>query len=386
MSEIPQDAQQAPEGHVQSPGMPLIARTPGESGYEQVFPFSSDSALRERTINFFGGLRLGKLLEDLDLTAGKVAYEHTQGWERGLGIVTAACDRIDLLGGLASDKDLQFLARVNWVGRSSLEVGIRISSKTEDTWQRVARAYFIMVSRKNQNAEPVNPLTPVTDEDKRRFREAEQRQQQRRIMAQSNYLKNTPTASESEVLHSLFLRIKHGEIDGIAMDRTRRQSTLVMHPQFRNVHNKIFGGYLMREAFELAWNITYLFCRRRPQFLSVDHMYFFRPVEIGSILSFTGQVIYTAEKALMVEVTTEVIHPVSGKTEVTNVCYFTFITLDESGTQQPAPPILPHSYEEGLKFLEGAKRYRHGEQVRQSKKVSERCRTSPLEKGGRGDL
>jgi len=80
-------------------------------------------------INFFNGLRLGKLLEDLDLMAGQVAYRHTEGWERGMTIVTAACDRIDLLGELPSDRDLQLLSSINWVGRSSIEVGVKISSK-----------------------------------------------------------------------------------------------------------------------------------------------------------------------------------------------------------------------------------------------------------------
>ncbi|MGB1693967.1 MAG: acyl-CoA thioesterase, partial [bacterium] len=99
----------------------------------------------------------GKLLEDLDLVAGKVAYANAQGWERGLGIVTAACDRIDLTGSLPSHSDLQLLASVNWVGRSSMEVGIRISTKSENDWKRVARAFFIMVSRREGRAEGVNP-------------------------------------------------------------------------------------------------------------------------------------------------------------------------------------------------------------------------------------
>ena len=118
----------------------LSPRKTSDSAIKMIMPFSKDLELRERYINFFGALRLGKLLEDLDLIAGQVAYKHTEGWERGLTIVTAACDRIDLLGDLRSDRDLQFLASINWVGKSSLEVGIRISSKEVRNWKRVARA------------------------------------------------------------------------------------------------------------------------------------------------------------------------------------------------------------------------------------------------------
>ena len=342
----------------------LSTRKTAESSIKMIMPFSKDLELRERYINFFGALRLGKLLEDLDLIAGQVAYKHTEGWELGLTIVTAACDRIDLLGDLRSDRDLQFLASINWVGKSSLEVGIRISSKEDRNWKRVARAYFIMVARYEGKAETVNFLEPVTKEEKRRFQQGELRQQQRRVIAQTSYLLNTPTAEESKVLHDLFLRIKNGKLKGEAMRSSTRQLTLLMHPQSRNVHNNIFGGYLMREAFELAWNITYLFCRKRPQFISMDHMYFYKPVEIGSIVSFTGTVIYTVEKALMVEVVSEVIHPKTGETQVTNVCYFTFTALNDSGIPQKVPLILPHTYEEGLKYLDGAKRFKLGEQKR----------------------
>ena len=366
MSDIPIEAHVPPSVTklVEVPTKPRFSRKVAASASEKVLPFSTDLELRERYINFFRGLRLGKLLEDLDLIAGQVAYKHTEGWERGLTIVTAACDRIDLLGELHSDCDLQLLSSINWVGRSSLEVGVRISSKVGKTWKRVARAYFIMVARREGIAEPVNSVEPVGKEEQRRFQQGEQRQRQRRAIAQTSYLHNTPTADESRVLHDLFLRIKNGEIEGAAMEDTIRQSTLLMHPQSRNVHNNIFGGYLMREAFELAWNITYLFCRKRPQFVSMDHMYFYKPVEIGSIISFTGTVIYTVEKSLMVEVVTKVILPKSGETQITNVCYFTFTALDDSGNSLQVPLVLPHSYEEGLKYLDGAKRFKLGEKKR----------------------
>ena len=364
MSEISPEARAIPQSSKGGSNVPLIERGPAESCFEKVFPFSSDRELREEYINFFGGLRLGKLLEDLDLSAGRVAYDHTQGWDRGLGIVTAACDRIDLLGELPSSSDIQFLACVNWVGRSSMEVGIRISSGNPSEWRRVARAYFIMVSRREGKAEAVNPLKPVSENEKRRHREGEERQRQRMELARRNYHKQAPSEHESNLLHSLFLKIRQGEIRGVPMSDTRRQSTRLMHPQFRNVHNKIFGGYLMREAFELAWNITYLYCRQRPQFLSVDHMYFYQPVEIGSVLSFTGLIIYSTDRALMVEITTEVINPSSGEMQAANVCYFTFTALDERGGAREIQAVLPHTYEEGLKYLEGSRRFSLGEKHR----------------------
>ena len=56
-----------------------------------------------------------------------------------------------------------------------MEVGVRISTKSENDWKRVARAFFIMVSRREGRAEKVNPLTPKTREEQRRFKEGQQR-------------------------------------------------------------------------------------------------------------------------------------------------------------------------------------------------------------------
>ena len=85
MSEVPSEARTVPQMTTELENAPLQERSPGDSCFEKIYPFESDLKLREEYINFFGGLRIGKLLEDLDLVAGKVAYAHAQagreGWE-----------------------------------------------------------------------------------------------------------------------------------------------------------------------------------------------------------------------------------------------------------------------------------------------------------------
>ena len=46
------------------------------------------------------------------------------------------------------------------------------------------------------------------------------------------------------------------------------------------------------------------------------------------------------------------------------MCYFTFNALDDSRKLQQIPVILPETYEEGLKYLDGAKRFKLGEKKR----------------------
>jgi acyl-coenzyme A thioesterase 9 len=345
---------------------PLVAKSPTASVREKILPFGSDLQLREQYINYFGDIRFGKLLEELDTIAAFVAYGHTNAKENQLAVVTAACDRIDLLDRLPIDADLRLKGSINWVGRSSMEVGVRIESKHGDSYQLVARAYFIMVARTgSDHAAPINPLDLKTDEEKRRSIEGQKRQEQRKTLASQNYLKSPPAQEESRVLHDIFMQLKQMKANGVFMEKTMRQATLLMQPQSKNVYNKIFGGYLMLESLELAWNTAYLYSQCYPLFLGVDHMSFYKPVEIGSIVSFNGVVIYTNSSHMMVEVTAEVIHPKTGNKEITNVCYFTFKALDDDRNSQEVKRVLPYTYEEGLKYLDGAKRYKLGQEIRE---------------------
>jgi acyl-coenzyme A thioesterase 9 len=40
------------------------------------------------------------------------------------------------------------------------------------------------------------------------------------------------------------------------------------------MHGRIFGGFLMRRAFELAFATTYMFAGSRPSFVRVDEVTF----------------------------------------------------------------------------------------------------------------
>ena len=61
----------------------------------------------------------------------------------------------------------------------------------------------------------------------------------------------------------------HGEI---LLGETRLQNALIAQPQQRNTAGRVFGGFLMRRAFELAHTTAYLFSGRRPIFLELDEV------------------------------------------------------------------------------------------------------------------
>lgn len=78
-------------------------------------------------------------------------------------------------------------------------------------------------------------------------------------------------------------------------------TTHIMQPQYRNRHNfMIFGGFLLKQTFELAFCCAAAFSHSRPTFLSLDPSTFANPVPVGSVLYLTATVAYTDQDSVVV--------------------------------------------------------------------------------------
>jgi acyl-CoA hydrolase len=125
------------------------------------------------TANFAGNVHGGHLLKVLD----QVAYSCASRFARHY-CVTAAVDRVWFRRAVHVGELVTFLASVNYTGRTSIEVGIRVEA--EDILTGVRRhttsCYFAMVSLdENGRARPVPQFEPVTELEKERWAKAEQR-------------------------------------------------------------------------------------------------------------------------------------------------------------------------------------------------------------------
>lgn len=69
---------------------------------------------------------------------------------------------------------------------------------------------------------------------------------------------------------------------------------MIMQPQDRNRHSfMIFGGFLLKQAFELAFCCAASFSHTRPNFLALDPSTFENPVPVGSVLYLRAVVSFT---------------------------------------------------------------------------------------------
>jgi acyl-CoA hydrolase len=132
-----------------------------------------------REANLLGNIHGGEIVKLADSTAGAVAQRHSGG-----PAVTAALDEMAFLEPVHVGDIVRTYAQVNWAGRSSMEVGVRVETQP---WNdpstitlHVASAYFVFVAvDADGSARPVPALAPETEEEVRRMREAEIRRAHR---------------------------------------------------------------------------------------------------------------------------------------------------------------------------------------------------------------
>ncbi|MGD9958950.1 MAG: acyl-CoA thioesterase [Nocardioides sp.] len=128
--------------------------------------------------NFSGDVHGGSILRLLDHVAFTCASRYAAQY-----VVTLSVDRVTFLEPVHIGELVTFDASVNYTGRTSMEVGIRVT--TEDIRQQHVRhtnsSYFTMVAL-DDDRKPVavTPLVPETEDELRRWRKAERRRQIRK--------------------------------------------------------------------------------------------------------------------------------------------------------------------------------------------------------------
>ncbi|MEW6525113.1 MAG: acyl-CoA thioesterase [Spirochaetota bacterium] len=127
--------------------------------------------------NLAGNVHGGTIMKLIDNTGGIVASRHA-----GCLVVTASIDRLDFHSPVYIGDLLRLKASVNYVGTTSMEVGVRVEAENFITGEvrHTASAYLTFVALDEKGMpKKVPPLQPETEDQIRRYREAEMRRKKR---------------------------------------------------------------------------------------------------------------------------------------------------------------------------------------------------------------
>lgn len=140
----------------------------------------AESAIHDQTsvvfpndLNAYGTLFGGRVLDLCDRVAGVVAKRHS-----GKVCVTLGIDSVRFLAPARHGDILVIKASLNRVWKTSMEIGLKVFKEDFKTQERthILSAYFTFVAL-DDHLKPVEvpPLIPMTLDEKRRFKEAEER-------------------------------------------------------------------------------------------------------------------------------------------------------------------------------------------------------------------
>jgi len=128
--------------------------------------------------NFLGYVFGGVILKLMDQIAYVSAAKHA-----GSYCVTAAFDRVDFKEHVHVGELLTMQSCVNFTGKTSMEVGIRVTATNPQTGKsrNTSTSYVTMIAiGKNGKPKNIPPIIPQTPEEKQRWKEGEKRYKDRK--------------------------------------------------------------------------------------------------------------------------------------------------------------------------------------------------------------
>jgi len=336
--------------------------SPAGSWIRFKYALSSDSSIRDSWKKFYSeGVRVGKMLEIMDYLAGTVAYRYARAnpTEKKVTMVTASVYDVAIFeSNIRSDKDLLFTGYVCHIGKTSMEIRIDISH-SESPDEQVGSAYFMFVARDATDYSKSFKLPELSFDGEKnpkkcviRNEYGKRNKERKKIFSEKSVFKVPPSSEESIELHRLFKQTmdQANLLNYSKICATQHEKLLLMHVQDKNRHGKVFGGFVMREATELAWMTALLNGDGSfPQYIHIDDVAFVRPIPVGSITKFRAVVSYTEDNLMHVEVTADNLKANNQEERVFEVN----VTFSLAGTPKP---VIPTSYFDGMLYLEGKRR------------------------------
>jgi acyl-CoA hydrolase len=147
-------------------------KTPSESAVETRYLVMPQQANPQGTA--FGGA----IVSWIDMVAAMAGQRHC-----GSEVVTAEIDTLVFRHPIRIGDQVVLRAAVNYVGRSSMEVGVQVTREDPYTGEKVVAttAHLTLVALdKDKKPTPVPPLLPQTAEEKHRYERAKRRVEERK--------------------------------------------------------------------------------------------------------------------------------------------------------------------------------------------------------------
>ncbi|XP_016987529.1 acyl-coenzyme A thioesterase 9, mitochondrial [Drosophila rhopaloa] len=325
----------------------------------------NDALMRERFVYGVGLLRMGRIMEELDLLSVWICHRHIfppklpEGVPLPYTFVTLLVDHAHfLVEKFSADVDVSLSGHVSWTGNSSME----ITAYVRQNGLLLAKAIFMIAARDatNSGPAPVNPLMPANELEDCFYREALERHKRRAEKLSRLDSKRQPTKEEEQIMYEMFTRTKG--IEGLSQTATlppdcrwmsewHRSTLLHPFPQNRNEANTIFGGFIIRSAIETSYITACLYGGDYSVIRFISDITFTHQIPVHSYMKLRAYVVYTQDNYVQLMTVVNAIDGNNFSEFHSNTLHLTY------SCNHKVPEILPTSYHEALWYLSGRRHF-----------------------------
>lgn len=130
----------------------------------------------------------------------------------------------------------------------------------------------------------------------------------------------------------------------------------IVLPNDTNTLQNLMGGKLMHWMDITAAIVAQKHCNKPCVTVSVDHVHFHNPIQLGNIVTIEGKVTRTFNSSLEIYLSVYAENPIQNEKYLSNEAFFNFVALDSLGKPSQAPDIIPETEEEKIMFEDAYRR------------------------------
>jgi len=289
----------------------------------------------------FGGLMMNWITTTATMAAMRLA--------RG-SVVLGAMDELDFLGPVHVGDVVTLRAQVEFVGRSSLEVGVDVHAENpRKADRRLTTSGHLAMVAVDDSGRPRPVGTSITPSD-RTERQLHEAAKTRRIERETRLVDRASQAAE--------------------VDEGTAGLTHALFPDDAVLGTLMFAGNLMMHLDEAASILAVRFCRCPVVTASIDALVFYAPIRVGEIVTYKVGLNHVGRSSMEVGVKVLAEHPLTGVRRHTCTAFLTMVHLDATGPQ-PVPSYRPTTEVERRRWEE-AERRRERRMLRQTRRADGR--------------
>jgi acyl-coenzyme A thioesterase 7 len=260
-------------------------------------------------------------------------------------VVLGAMDDLDFLHPVKVGQIAILRARVEYVGRSSLEVGVRVWGENVATGERsvTLNSHLVFVSvDEHARPRPVGERVVPRDAEEAALVEAARGRREHRLAR----------------LGERALHVKDIATDDDADFRWRFQSSRSVLPEDALFGNTMFPGKMLMELDEAGGILSMRYCRGLVMTACLDAMDFYSPIFTHEVVTFKAGLNHVGTSS--VEVGVKVLAEIPWSGEIRHACtaFLTYVHLGPDIRPRPAPPFAPQTPGERRRWQEAEARRR----------------------------